>query len=320
MSDRDGAKTSGQTPRRGEKARHHVGSFISTRINPSPELLSLLAANPGADLRLTHRGDEGSDTTSTLQVPAFRLDFDAVAENISCPHCAADFSVAYVGRARPGDESHDFIVCCPKCAERVIVVVPRSLEPDDVVVGPPRSVAPAADVLKRGRALRSADSSLTIGPSETIATLEMDRDSWRLKARTDAVTGLLNERAHIEDAEDETCAHAVLHIPEVQGVYDECGQSSGNQYARDTARMIESAAGEGVRVYRIGTAKFAMIAADIESVRRATETVRAALRNAVSSIAESGGSQSARDAPSLGEFLAQHPKPYGLTVRLRWER
>lgn len=320
MSDRDGAKTFGQIPRRGERARHHVGSFTRTRINPSPELLSLLAANPGADLRLTHRADEGSDPNSTKHVPAFRLDFDAVAENISCPHCAADFSVAYVGRADPEAESQDIIVSCPMCAEGVIVVLPRSLEPDGVVVGPPRSVAPAADVLKRGRALRSADSSLTVGSSETIATLEMDRDAWRLKARTDAVTGLLNERAHIEDAEDETRAHAVLEIPPVQAVYDECGQSSGNQYARDTARIIEGAAGEGVFVYRLGTAKFALIAPDIEVVRRAAEAVRDALRSAVSSIAESEGSESARDAPSLEEFLAQHPKSFGLKVRLRRER
>jgi hypothetical protein len=253
-------------------------------------------------------------------MPAFSVGENAVASNFGCPDCGVDFSVAYVCTTlnRDLDPDRDVDVSCPTCSGLVTVTAPQSLSLDDLAVGPPRTTAPSTKVLERARALRASDPSLSLEHSERIAALELERDDWQLKARTDFATGVLNERAHTEDtAVDAVKGHAVLEVPTVQTVYDHCGQFSGNQYARDAAGIIALAAGPDVRVYRLGTAKFALITADLQTARLAGQAVKEALRNAGSSFPRSEGDDTPDDAPTLEDFLARHPKPYGLKVRMQ---
>jgi len=318
MSETSRTPPSGPSARRAEKARRNPSSILRTRVGPSPELLAFVRENPGADLGFSPGTGATSGKAAESPLRAFSAEDDARADNLGCPHCQTDFSVAYpIGPRRTG-ESHDVNVSCPACGGPVIAALPASIAPDHVAVGPARQQSPVAAVLERALSLRRADSSLNVRHSETIATLELERDELRQRARTDPATGLLNERAHLEDREETPRGHVALHVSSVQAVYDSCGQESGNQYARDVARLIELAAGAQTRTYRLGTAKFALITRDFETAGPAAEAVRHAIRNAISSVSDAGGAEPGQEpASSLEEFLARHPKPYGLKVRMR---
>jgi GGDEF domain-containing protein len=307
-------------PRRAEKPRHHTPALLGMRIVPSPELMAALRENPGSTLSISSPADAASDSAPGRKVPAASIEQGAVVENCGCPGCGVDFSVTYVRTIPRGDldPDRDIDVSCPTCFCLVTVTAPQSLSLDDLVVGPPRTTPPPTKVLQRARAVRASDASLGVAHSERIAALELERDDWQVKARTDLVTGVLNERAHTDDAESAGEGHAVFELSTVQAVYDYCGQFSGNQYARDAAGVIALAAGPDVRMYRIGTAKFALIATDLEAAKLAGQRINEALRKAGSSFPRSEGDEDPADpAPTLEEFLARHPKPYGLKVRLQ---
>jgi GGDEF domain-containing protein len=317
MTEADRKNPPASSARRAHAARQHPSTFTRTRIDASPELIAFMKRNPGADLRFGPAVDGAKPAPMALKIPAFAVRADAEAINVGCPNCQADFSVAYL-LTDEADAHHrrDVILRCPACAEAVIVETPDEIEPSELVVGPPRSTSPKAVVLNRARVLRDADTSLSVAHSEQMAILELERDEYREEARTDFATGALNERARDEDGAAKGQGHAVLEMPDVQVVYDACGQASGNVYARDVARILALAAEGLARVYRIGTAKFAMIAPDLERVRRATERVNEELRSASTSISTDDGTPVFDPSATVAQFLERHAKPYGLKVRV----
>lgn len=107
-----------------------------------------------------------------------------------------------------------------------------------------------------------------------------------------------------------------MEIPAVQTVYDYCAQSSGNRYARDLASVMRQALGDGTKLYRIGTAKFAIIVASVEAVEWASKVLRPAFDRCVTILPR--GAVLGTEAPStLDALLAAHPHPFDLEVRLR---
>jgi GGDEF domain-containing protein len=166
------------------------------------------------------------------------------------------------------------------------------------------------------RELLASHRDLPAAHAERIARLEDELAEAQRQARTDYVTGLLNERAHAADSEGRDLGHGVMIVPAVELVYDRCGQSSGNRIANDAARILRAAARDRVHLYRMGSAKFALIGPDVDVIKSVLEDIRAALAAATLSVAR-GDEVPPAGARNLEEHLDLHPKPFGLEVRMR---
>lgn len=290
-------------------------SAIRVTLEPSAELLALLEAHPTGELRFGPAPDtatDGEHCTQTVQGMTSRSEH---SRNHGCPHCGEDFSITC-----PNDspaETRDIDVSCPYCDGPILVPVETDGGPESVEVGPAWDSLPPRRIRDRVRALMSEAPELKVEHAERIARLEDELADAREEARTDPVTGLLNERAHIADRAG--TAHGVMRLPLLETVYDRCGQESGNQLAHDAARILRTTAKDRVRVYRIGNGKFAFIGDD-------GDTMKAVLAEIATEVKEASVT-AARDvegAPtscaSIDDFIDRHPKPHGLEVRMRRSR
>lgn len=116
--------------------------------------------------------------------------------------------------------------------------------------------------------LLASDPTLSQRHAERIATLEAAIVVLHRESRTDVVTGLLSERAQREDEAAVEGTWMALQIDDVQLAYDRCGHKSGNQFVSDlTKLMAEGARACGVRLYRMGTSKFAAFSPDAERIK-----------------------------------------------------
>jgi len=117
----------------------------------------------------------------------------------------------------------------------------------------------------------------------------------------------------------EGSGHGVMSIPVIVSVYDRCGQQSGNRIARDVARIIQITAGGRIRVYRIGTGKFAFIGPDKDTMRGVLAEINTELQ-AASVTVDENNEGALKGARSIEEFLERHSRPFGLKIRMRPRR
>jgi GGDEF domain-containing protein len=161
------------------------------------------------------------------------------------------------------------------------------------------------------------DPSLLPRHAERIAELEFEATRWRQRALTDPVTGLLSERAHIADAPAGQ-GHAVMALPDVQAVYDNCGQQSGNVFLQDVvAALRPEASKHEARLYRIGTAKLAAITVGVDEAAALMAALKLILDGlSITCALPAGRSADASVAASgLAHFLEQQEGTFGATVR-----
>jgi len=178
----------------------------------------------------------------------------------------------------------------------------------------------ATSVSRRARPPRVDGDLSKTHDAERIVELESEVARWRESALTDPVTGLLNERAHLADAPAGK-GHAVTEIPDVLAVYDYCGQSSGNVFARDVAAALDAEAKRRqARLYRIGTAKLAAITANVPEAKALMEAFGPVLGNlTVTCVLPKQSSAEPQEMMwgSLVQFLEAHRDTFGATVRAR---
>ena len=175
------------------------------------------------------------------------------------------------------------------------------------------------DIEQRASALLRDDPSLLARHAERIARLELEVSLWQQRALTDPVTGLLSECAHIADARPSGQGHAVMALPDVQAVYDNCGQESGNVFVRDVVASLQPVAiVHEARLYRIGTAKLAAITNGVERAAALMAALKRILDSLSITCALPGGRTPdvrAGEAGGLADFLERNRGTFGAVVR-----
>jgi GGDEF domain-containing protein len=293
-----------------------TGAAFRVTLEPSAELVAAMKAGMTVEVPTgSAAGTPTGDTQHSTSVPAFATRSEHATHH-GCPHCRADFSITCPGES--SGEKRDLTVSCPSCTRPVLAPVPIGVDPGSVEIGPVWQALPPRRIRDRVRALMAQHRDLSATHAERMARLEDELAEAQAEARTDFVTGLLNERAHTDDSKGsskESSAHGVIQVPLVESVYRWCGQASGNQVARDAAAILRDTAGSQVRAYRMGTAKFALIGPS-QAVQAVLAAFSTELREAtVSAPAAENGTK-----PSdlgIDEYLAHHPKASGLAVRIR---
>lgn len=294
---------------RATAAKTGARSAFRVTLEPSAELLALLEAHPGGELRFGPSEATDGENVQTVQGVT---SYSEHATNHGCPHCEEDFSITC-----PNDspaETREMDVSCPYCDGPMLVPVATDGGPESVEVGPAWDALPPRRIRDRVRVLMGEARELSVKHAERIARLEDELADAREEARTDPVTGLLNERAHIADRAGS--AHGVMHIPMLETVYYRCGQESGNRLAHDAARLIRATVRDRVRVYRIGNAKFACIGDDVDTMQAILEEIQADVK-AASVTAPRDVEGAPGSCASIEDFIDRHPSPYGLKIRMR---
>lgn len=149
-----------------------------------------------------------------------------------------------------------------------------------------RDGAPDAWVVRHTVALRDEAGHVT-GFIGTVTDITAHREA-REQARTDALTGLPNRRAFLEDLERELArgrrsgrplALVLMDLDHFKNVNDLHGHGVGDAVLRETARRLRSVARDGETVGRIGGEEFAWLlpGATKEVAREAAERGRRAV-------------------------------------------
>jgi hypothetical protein len=177
----------------------------------------------------------------------------------------------------------------------------------------------AATIRERVAALVQADPALAATQAERIAALECEVETWKERAHTDPISGLLNERAHLAVRQVVGKGHGSWRLDDVQAVYDRCRQGSGDAYIRDLAAIIQEEADRcGVQAFRVGTAKLAFLAQSVAAMKVFVSVLAEVLGSVRVTCKASLGAPLEHvcvPGPALVAFLAEHAAPIGLDVR-----